>query len=217
MACEKTNRICYTMELDEKYASVILRRYVEDTGDVDNVFTIRNGVKLTYSELVKEVEDAPGFIDCAGIASPGLTSSPAIGCMVADIVKEKLHPEVNPDFDPVRKGILDPSELSLEERNELIKRSPEYGNIICRCEMISEGEILDAIRRPLGAKSLDGVKRRTRAGMGRCQSGFCSPRTMEILSRELGISMEEITKTGGASRLIEGINKKIAEEGENHE
>ena len=94
---------------------------------------------------------------------------------------------------------------------------PEYGNIICRCEMISEGEILDAIRRPLGAKSLDGVKRRTRAGMGRCQSGFCSPRTMEILSRELGISMEEITKTGGASRLIEGINKKIAEEGENHE
>ena len=114
--------------------------------------------------------------------------------MVADIVKEKLHPEVNPDFDPVRKGILDPSELSLEERNELIKRSPEYGNIICRCEMISEGEILDAIRRPLGAKSLDGVKRRTRAGMGRCQSGFCSPRTMEILSRELGISMEEITK-----------------------
>ena len=115
--------------------------------------------------VIEEVEDAPGFIDCAGIASPGLTSSPAIGCMVADIVKEKLHPEVNPDFDPVRKGILDPSELSLEERNELIKRSPEYGNIICRCEMISEGEILDAIRRPLGAKSLDGVKRRTRAGM----------------------------------------------------
>lgn len=167
--------------------------------------------------VIEEVEDAPGFIDCAGIASPGLTSSPAIGCMIADIVKEKLHPEVNPDFNPVRKGILDPSELSLEERNELIKRSPEYGNIICRCEMISEGEILDAIRRPLGAKSLDGVKRRTRAGMGRCQSGFCSPRTMEILSRELGISMEEITKTGGASRLIEGINKKIAEEGENHE
>ena len=108
--------------------------------------------------VIEEVEDAPGFIDCAGIASPGLTSSPAIGCMVADIVKEKLHPEVNTDFDPVRKGILDPSELSLEERNELIKRSPEYGNIICRCEMISEGEILDAIRRPLGAKSLDGVK-----------------------------------------------------------
>ena len=99
--------------------------------------------------VIEEVEDAPGFIDCAGIASPGLTSSPAIGCMVADIVKEKLHPEVNPDFDPVRKGILDPSELSLEERNELIERSPEYGNIICRCEMISEGEILDAIRRPV--------------------------------------------------------------------
>ena len=83
--------------------------------------------------------------------------------------------------------------------------------------MISEGEILDAIRRPLGAKSLDGVKRRTRAGMGRCQAGFCSPKTMEILHRELGIPMEEITKAGGESKLIEGTNKNLAEEGADHE
>ena len=73
--------------------------------------------------------------------------------------------------------------------------------------MVTEGEIIDAIRRPLGAKSLDGVKRRTRAGMGRCQSGFCSPRTMEILARELGISMADITKSGGASKLVVGVNK----------
>ena len=106
-----------------------------------------------------------------------------------------------------RKGIVRPSEMSLEERNELIKKEPAYGNIICRCEMITEGEILDAIRRPLGAKSLDGVKRRTRAGMGRCQAGFCSPRTMEILSRELHIDMSQVTKSGGESRLIVGTNK----------
>lgn len=167
--------------------------------------------------VIGEAEDAPGFIDCAGIASPGLTSSPAIGARIAEIIKEKLQPEENPDFDPVRKGIKNPAALSLEERNELIKKEPAYGNIICRCEMISEGEILDAIRRPLGAKSLDGVKRRTRAGMGRCQAGFCSPKTMEILHRELGIPMEEITKAGGASKLIEGTNKNLAEEGADHE
>lgn len=118
-----------------------------------------------------------------------------------------LKPEKNPDFVGSRKGIVRPSEMSLEERNELIKKEPAYGNIICRCEMITEGEILDAIRRPLGAKSLDGVKRRTRAGMGRCQAGFCSPRTMEILSRELHIDMSQVTKSGGESRLIVGTNK----------
>ena len=95
-----------------------------------------------------------------------------------------------------------------EERVKLIKEKPAYGNIICRCEMITEGEIIDAIHRPLGAKSLDGVKRRTRAGMGRCQAGFCSPRTMEILARELEIPMSEITKSGGKSRIIVGVNKE---------
>ena len=89
----------------------------------------------------------------------------------------------------------------------MIKEKPAYGNIICRCEMITEGEIIDAIHRPLGAKSLDGVKRRTRAGMGRCQAGFCSPRTMEILARELDIPMSEIRKSGGKSQIITGTNK----------
>ncbi len=100
--------------------------------------------------------------------------------------------------------------LTAEGRNRLIADKPAYGNIICRCEMISEGEILDAVHRPLGAKSLDGVKRRTRAGMGRCQSGFCSPRTMEILHRELGIGMEELTKSGGGSKMITGGRKEAA-------
>lgn len=158
--------------------------------------------------VIGELEEAPGFVDCAGIESPGLTSCPAIGRMVADIVKGILNLEPNPDFNGTRKGILDPKELTMEERNALIKEQPAYGNIICRCEMITEGEILDAIHRPLGAKSLDGVKRRTRAGMGRCQAGFCSPRTMEILARELNMDISEVTKSGGASRIVTGINKE---------
>ena len=157
--------------------------------------------------IIEELKDAKGFVDCAGIESPGLTSCPAIGKMTAEIVRDILELEENPDFNGVRKGILHPDTLSKEEHVKLIKEHPEYGNIICRCEMVTEGEIIDSIRRPLGARSLDGVKRRTRAGMGRCQSGFCSPRTMEILNRELGIPMTKITKSGGNSKLIVGTNK----------
>lgn len=157
--------------------------------------------------IIGEADDAEGFIDCAGIESPGLTSCPAIGGMVAEILREKLGLEEKENFISTRKGILNPNTLAKEEWAELIRKEPAYGNIICRCEMITEGEILDAIRRPLGARSLDGVKRRTRAGMGRCQSGFCSPRTMEILARELHVNMSDITKSGGSSRLVVGVNK----------
>lgn len=158
--------------------------------------------------IIEEVEDAKGFIDCAGIESPGLTSAPAVGEMVAEIIRNLAEPEPNPTFTGSRKGIFDPKTLSKAERAALIKEKPEYGNIICRCEMITEGEIMDAIHRPLGAKSLDGVKRRTRAGMGRCQSGFCSPKTIEILARERGTEPAEITKSGGESKIIVGINKE---------
>lgn len=157
--------------------------------------------------VIGEVEDCKGFVDCAGIESPGLTSAPAIGEMVANILKDLMGLEAKEDFVATRKGVLNPEHLTKEERKALIKENPAYGNIICRCEMITEGEIVDAIRRPLGARSLDAVKRRTRAGMGRCQAGFCSPRTMEILARELGVDMSEITKTGGDSKIIVGVNK----------
>ncbi len=157
--------------------------------------------------IIGEVEGAAGFVDCAGIESPGLTASPAIGVMVAGIVREILQLEENPSFDGTRKGILKPQALPVEERRQLIRDNPAYGNIICRCEMVTEGEIIDAITRPLGAKSLDGVKRRTRAGMGRCQAGFCSPRVMEILARECGKDISDITKAGGESRIVVGVNK----------
>lgn len=158
--------------------------------------------------IIEEVKDAPGFIDVAGIESPGLTSAPAIGAYVAEMIDRKVPAEDNPDFNPKRKGIVCMEEATLEEKQDLIAKNPAYANVICRCEMVTEGEILDAIHRPLGATTLDGVKRRTRAGMGRCQSGFCSPKTVEILARELGKDMGEITKMGGKSTFLTGYNKE---------
>lgn len=161
---------------------------------------------------IGEAPDAEGFFNAAGIESPGLSSAPAIGEMVAKQVAEKLQLAPNPDFVGMRRGILRPDTLSMEERNKLIQAQPAYGNIICRCEMITEGEIMDAIHRPLGARSLDAIKRRTRTGMGRCQGGFCSPRTMEILHREVPMAMEDISKNGGKSVFIVGKNKQIQED-----
>ncbi len=159
--------------------------------------------------IIGEADGAEGFIDCAGIESPGLTASPAIGAMVAGTVRDLLRLEENPEFVGTRQGILNPQKMSAEDRKKLIREKPAYGNIICRCEMVTEGEIIDAVKRPLGAKSLDGVKRRTRAGMGRCQAGFCSPRVMEILARECGKEISDITKSGGNSRIVVGTNKDV--------
>lgn len=157
--------------------------------------------------IIGELPEAPGFIDCAAIESPGLTSSPAIGKMIAGIVENILHPAKKENWNGRRKGILDPSSLSVEDRNALIQEHPEYGRVVCRCEGVTEGEIIDAIRRPLGATTMDGLKRRVRAGAGRCQAGFCTPRQMEILARELGIPVEEVTKRGKGSYIVKGHSK----------
>ncbi len=184
-------------------------RYVKEI-PYKNVITSFAGLRAHedgHEFIIGEVPGAENFIDCAGIESPGLTSSPAIGEMVAEIVRAKLELSEKEHFISQRKGIMNPTQLPDGERQEWIRRHPAYGHIVCRCEHISEGEILDAIHRPLGARSLDGVKRRVRAGMGRCQGGFCSPRVMELLSRELDIPLEQITKRGGASTLLCGQNK----------
>ncbi len=161
--------------------------------------------------IIGEAEDCEGFINAAGIESPGLSSAPAVGIMVADIVKEKLCPEKKADFNPKRQRVVRFRELDNESRDKLIKENPAYGKIVCRCETVTEGEILDAIRRPLGAKSLDGIKRRTRAGMGRCQAGFCSPRVVELLARELGIDLTEVTRSAPGSNLLVGRDKCMGE------
>ena len=157
--------------------------------------------------VVGEAADAPGFFDCAAIESPGLSAAPAIGVFIAEQIKNKLQLSEKDNFIARRRDILNPNKLTIEERNELIRREPAYGTIVCRCESVTEGEILDAIRRPVGARSLDGVKRRTRAGMGRCQAGFCSPKVMEILRRELDIDLTEVTKSGGASTIVSARTK----------
>lgn len=149
-------------------------------------------------------EAAEGFFDAAGIESPGLSSAPAIGLHLAKMIAEKAGAKEKTDFIATRKGIPHVSAMAREERAALIKERPDYGTIVCRCENVSEGEIVDSIRRTLGAKSLDGIKRRVRQGMGRCQAGFCTPRTMEILSRETGIPMEEICKNQPGSEMITG-------------
>lgn len=159
--------------------------------------------------IIEEVKDAKRFIDVAGIESPGLSSCPAIGTMVATMIKNQMNLQEKPDFKKIRKGLIKPSQMSMEERNELIKKDPRYGTIICRCEMITEGEIVEALHRIIPARSLDGIKRRTRAGMGRCQAGFCSPRVMEIISHEVeDINMYNVSKSGGHSNFIVGKDKE---------
>lgn len=157
--------------------------------------------------ILGQPEDAAGFFDSAGIESPGLSAAPAIGQEIAAQVSGFLRLEEKPNFDPIRRGPVNPKSLSKEQWAALIEKEPAYGQIICRCEQVSEGEILAAIRSPLGARDLDGVKRRTRAGMGRCQGGFCTPRVMELLARELGMAQNAITKSGKNSRMITAQGK----------
>lgn len=154
--------------------------------------------------IICESLDSKNFINVAGISSPGLSSAPSIALMVSDIVVKNLSPEKNINFNPIRKGIKKFIDMSNEERKEIIKKIPEYGKVICRCETVTEGEIIEAIRRPLGAKTLDGIKIRTRAGTGRCQAGFCSTKIIEILSKELNISRLKVTKFGRDSILLTG-------------
>ena len=149
-------------------------------------------------------KNAKGFINVGGIDSPGLASSPAIAKYVAKLLNEQgLDLEENSSFNPKRKAILGFDHMSLEEKKEKLKQNPKYSKIICRCESITEGEIIEAIKRPAGARTLDGVKRRVRPGSGRCQGGFCAPRVMEILSRELNIPIEELVKENHGSALVD--------------
>ena len=154
-------------------------------------------------------ESADGFFEAVGIESPGLSSAPAIGRYLAELAAAKLHAAEKEDFIAQRRDMPHPREMDFASRQDLIARDPAYGQVICRCEGVTEGEIRDAIRRVPGARSLDGVKRRVRAGMGRCQGGFCGPKVMELLSRELHVPITALTKGGGESRLLAGRTKEV--------
>ena len=178
---------------------------------VYNAITSFSGVRA-YSDrhdfIIEESKIKKGFINCVGIESPGLTSAPAIGeYVVSEIIGKILPLKEKANFISKRKPDYFFNNLSDAEKNDIIKKDGRYGKIVCRCEKITEGEIVRAIKENPPAKDIDAVKRRTRAGMGRCQGGFCQPYVAEILSRELGVSLEEVTKKGNNSELLTGRTK----------
>lgn len=160
--------------------------------------------------IIEEAKSAKGFINVAGFESPGLSSIPAVAKYVVELVESINNGLILKDyFNPRRKKVIRFQELSIEEKNQLIKQNPSYGRIICRCETVTEGEIIDCIRRNAGARSIKGVKKRTRPGMGRCQGGFCSPQVVEILARELGMKREEVPYDNREAYILTGETKQI--------
>ena len=153
--------------------------------------------------IIEEAADAPGFINIAGIESPGLASAPAIvDYAIENLIRPKMNLEMNEEAVMTRERPVVMNELSEEARTEMIRKDPRYANIVCRCEQISEGEIVDCINRPCGARTVKAVKKRVRPGMGRCQGGFCEPKVLAILARELGIPMTEVVLDAPDSHIL---------------
>ena len=177
------------------------------------IITCFTGVRApTYEEdfVVRKGLYTENIIHAAGIQSPGLTAAPAIAEDVSAWAADYLSAPANEAFDPVRPAIISAAELPEGERDALIKENPDYGVILCRCEQVSKGEVLDAMRRPLPCGSVDGVKRRVRAGMGRCQGGFCGPQVAQLIAEEMGVPLHEVRKSGAGSEILLGEMKEAA-------
>lgn len=172
------------------------------------VITSFSGVRASEKNgdfIIKMSDTVAGLLHLAAIDSPGLSSCVAIAKMAVEILKENgLALRDNPTFDGNRENTHAFRHMSMEEKNAYIKEHPDFGRIVCRCETVSEGEIRDAIRRNPRPTDVDGVKRRTRAGMGRCQGGFCMPHVLRLLAEENGVPMQEVTKKGVGSQLLMG-------------
>lgn len=154
--------------------------------------------------IIGPLKEHPFFIQVAGIRSPGLSAAPAIGEYVVDLVKETGISLVPKEHYSDGRTVVRFKDLTQEEKLEMVRKNPLYGRVICRCETITEGEIVDAIHSPIPPCSIDGIKRRAGAGMGRCQGGFCGPRVMEILARELGVPQEQIGQDQNGTYIISG-------------
>ena len=180
---------------------------VPDT-DYRQVITSFTGVRASSSTgefILEPSHTVPGMLHAGAIDSPGLTCCVSIAHkLIALLAEQGLTLEENPDWNPCRKDPLAFSSMTEEEKDACIKKDPAFGKIVCRCETVTEGEILAAIRSNPPARDLDGVKRRTRSGMGRCQGGFCGPYIMELLAKEMGIPMEQVTKSGKDSYMLTG-------------
>ena len=216
--------------------NLLLGPTAEDTGDKEDVSTSDTGMEFVSKMAQVMLPDVPlrkvitsfsglravgqtgdfiidqpipGFIQCAGIESPGLSASPAIAQYVADMLRESgLEFERKKDYDPNRLPIHWFRELSPSEKNQVIKENPAFGRVVCRCETVTEGEILEALQRNPRPHDVDGIKRRTRAGMGRCQGGFCSPSVMDMIASTDGIPLTEVTKFGKSSKMLAGSREE---------
>ncbi len=167
--------------------------------------------------VIGPIEDAPLAFEALGIESPGLSAAPAIAKMLGGQVAQALCLDEKAIFLPAAPRPTPFHAMSLAEKAQAVQENAQNGSLVCRCEQVTEAEIRDAIRRPVGARTIDGVKRRTRAGMGRCQGGFCSPRVLDILAEELNIPHTQVTKCGGESRLLVGTIADAAGEDSLHE
>lgn len=201
-------------DIDALMSRLVLNRSLKKS----DIITYFAGVRAcTWKEdfILGPSERVENLVHAAGIQSPGFASAPAIAEDLAgwavDILRRQGAVTENKGFNPRRQQPPAPAKLSCEERTGLIETDPAYGRIICRCEGVSEGEVLDALRSPVPATTVDGIKRRTRAGMGRCHGGFCTPRILEIMAAELGLSMEELTKRGGDSVYLPGASKAVTD------
>lgn len=174
-----------------------------------------SGLRSTSSTgdfVIGESKDVKGLINVGGFESPGLSAAPALAEYIVNLMKEITGGLTEKaDFNPRRRPFIRFEELSQQEKEELVKKDPRYGRIICRCESITEGEIVDSIHREAGATTVKGVKKRTRAGMGRCQGGFCSPRVVEILARELNKDLLDIKLDSLDSYILSGRTKNVEE------
>ncbi len=217
------------------HGNIILGPTAQDSNDKDDVSTSVDGlaevlakVNLTIptinrrmiitqfaglrahelgNDFVVGQSKVEGFYNVAGIESPGLTAAPAIGEDIAEQIVAQLGLGYKQGWIATRKGIPQFSHMTNSERTKLIDANPLYGKIVCRCEVVTEGEIVAALNSPIPAVDLDGVKRRTRAGMGRCQAGFCTARIMEIIAREHDVTIEDVTKGGSGSEIVVGRTK----------
>lgn len=185
----------------------VRRQAAKSVPEINYRDSIRNfaGVRAVTDQpdfVIAEAEGAPGFIDLGGIKSPGLSSAPAIALQAVELLgKAGLTLKEKENYVFERREIRF-KELSSDEKAKLVEKSPAYGRVICRCETITEGEIIAALHSPIPPVSVDGVKRRCNAGMGRCQGGFCGPRVQEIIARELGVPQTEVLQDKAGSRIL---------------
>ncbi len=181
-----------------------------DARDVIRTFAGLRASGNTGDFVIERLSEARNVVALGGIESPGLTAAPAIAERVIDLLREGgLALRERRDYQPVRHGIPRFSELSDDERQALIAQDPRYGHVVCRCEMVTEGEIVAACHAPVPVRTYDALKRRTRVGSGRCQGGFDTPLVLEIMSRELGLPPTELTKKGGRSRMVVRRTKDV--------